>query len=174
MHLANKKLFSLLSQRTMMQQSKTSQSSDVSTGFTSAASSFTFDLRKLHENQPAANMESFGFSNVPFSSPNQNSGQFLTNSSTFSSNEMSQTAFFGQPTVNYNLDVMSNQFQPQSQMNTCSFNVNYFDSDQQNEDNTCYSNLETLPPEILESFQARTFKIGNVPNVPPPKQACIS
>lgn len=38
---------------------------------------------------------------------------------------------------------------------------------------TNYSKMEDLPPEQVQAFQAGAFELGNIPNIPPPRELCF-
>jgi hypothetical protein len=141
------------------------------TAFSSlAASTFSFDLRKLHENQAVAtNMESNSFNVVPatgstvFGSPPANpnaGGQFPTNA---------PQPFFGQPTTTHHANQSQSSFNPMNQFGSNPGNII-----QPTIDDTLYSDAGKLPTETLRMFQARTFESGKIPLVPPPRQLCFS
>lgn len=79
--------------------------------------------------------------------------------------------------------------QPQSQINSFSFNLNNLNNQgvtptppsypfaakpasPQTETDPNYSTLSELTPEYLQAFQAKTFKYGHIPLNPPPKELC--
>lgn len=48
-----------------------------------------------------------------------------------------------------------------------------FDQNSNNEDTLYYSKLEDLSADAIEAFNSEDFKLGYIPELPPPKSLCI-
>lgn len=161
----------------------------------SAASTFSFDLKKLQNNGSSGDGAQgfftppvFGTNNAVFSSSGS-IPSFPANNQMFPSNDSPQFSIFSNQPSNQVFDVPSQfSLQPQSQMSSFSFNLNNLNSGQNHVvpqvpnfgvpqsvpdvNEAVYSKVEDLSPDTLEAFTAKTFTFGRVPLVPPPKELC--
>ncbi|XKL62512.1 hypothetical protein PGB90_002345 [Kerria lacca] len=175
--------------RKMQQKSVNQNVEEMATDFDSIpVSTFSFDLRNLSKEsfknetvipKRTDNVNLFYNSNVnvDFSTSSTNNSNFILNTE-----PLSDTSVFHTSSTNH----INAEFA--SELNSFSFNVNNLASSQNtatpilstgilnkntNDSNDdVYSKFDELPPKILNEFQAKMFKFGQIPIIPPPKELC--
>lgn len=173
----------------MQQKSVNQNVEEMATDFDSIpVSTFSFDLRNLSKEsfknetvipKRTDNVNLFYNSNVnvDFSTSSTNNSNFILNTE-----PLSDTSVFHTSSTNH----INAEFA--SELNSFSFNVNNLASSQNtatpilstgilnkntNDSNDdVYSKFDELPPKILNEFQAKMFKFGQIPIIPPPKELC--
>lgn len=154
----------------------------------SAASTFSFDLKKLQDTASCGDCSQITFtpfvdSNVPTFQFSDTNSTFSTNNEKFPLNNTWQSSIFSSQPSNQNCVPTCQSSLQSSVMNSFSFNLKNLPQVNegilnnsvylQDVSEDVYSKSENLSPEILGAFQANTFTLGRVPLVPPPKELCV-
>ncbi|XP_068617908.1 nucleoporin NUP42-like [Battus philenor] len=86
----------------------------------------------------------------------------------------SNSTFPSQPSENIfqRPDVPSNVFQKTEPQSIFGAANNIFEQEKSVNDNF-YSNIEDLTPADLEAYKSNEFKLGSIPEVPPPQSLCV-
>ncbi|XP_045775241.1 zinc finger CCCH domain-containing protein 16-like [Maniola jurtina] len=72
-------------------------------------------------------------------------------------------------TSTHNRDVFQISNKPTSNV----FGVNGFEASQFNDDDDIYSKIEELSKSDIEAFESEDFKLGFIPELPPPRSLCV-